>query len=59
MRRNNRRCYHRNRKVIEWFRKNYPFGRKSKAYYYGIPKKCIEVCDDCHTILNKWKPEIK
>lgn len=54
---NNKTCYHRKSEIKKFYIKNYPFGKKSKPFFYTI-KKCIMVCKGCGLILNKWKPII-
>lgn len=51
-------CKHKNTKILKIYRKNYPFGRKSKRRNYEPPKLCKEVCCNCSTVLNRWKPPI-
>ena len=43
------------RKIIKFYRKNYPFGRKSGRKNYSV-RMCKEVCENCNKELSKWKP---
>jgi hypothetical protein len=53
-----KKCQHAEKylKIIKQYRKNYPFGRKSKCRYYEPPRMCIEICENCGKELNRWKP---
>lgn len=49
-------CRHLKTKIVKLFRKNYPFGKKSRVQFYAPPKTCFEVCEKCGKVLDKWKP---
>lgn len=52
-----KKCRHSDRaiKTISFYRKNYPFGRKSGRVNYSI-RMNKEVCDDCGTEISRYKP---
>jgi hypothetical protein len=45
-------------KLIGFYRKNYPFGKKSGRVNYSI-RRYKKVCDDCGTELERWKPDAR
>jgi hypothetical protein len=50
-------CRHPEReiKIIQFYRKNYPFGKKSERFHYSI-RMCKKVCERCGKEINRWKP---
>lgn len=54
---NEKNCYHkeRDRRIIHFFRKNYPFGKKSGRVNYSV-RMNKEICENCNKELNRWKP---
>lgn len=53
----NKSCNHSERfiKIIKFFRKNYPFGKKSGVKHYSV-RMCKKVCENCNKDLLRWKP---
>lgn len=47
-------CPHRGVESHKHRRKNYPFGKKSKARFYGIKKVTVH-CLKCKKIIDGWK----
>lgn len=54
---NNQQCWHKeqDRKIIKFYRKNYPYGKKSESRKYNPPRMCKEVCERCGVEINRWK----
>jgi hypothetical protein len=54
---NKKRCFHKekSRKIIKFYRKNYPHGKKSEKRKYSV-RMCKEICENCNKEMRRWKP---
>lgn len=50
-----KKCWHSETFVLKRYRKNYPFGRKSKVRFFDPPQSSIKICKRCGAVLNIWK----